>query len=37
MAARRSGDPLHGLADLHNYTAWRDALHPYLTELLGAG
>ena len=28
------GEPLHELADLHNYTAWRDALHPYLTELL---
>ena len=22
------------VADLHNYTAWRDALHPTLTDLL---
>jgi hypothetical protein len=28
------GEPLHELADLHNYTAWRDALHPHLTHLL---
>ena len=21
--------------DMHNYTAWRDAFDPYLTELLG--
>ncbi|HEX9065347.1 MAG TPA: alpha/beta hydrolase-fold protein [Streptosporangiaceae bacterium] len=26
---------LHEVADLHNYTAWRDAFHPYLTDLLG--
>jgi enterochelin esterase family protein len=26
--------PLHELADTHNYTAWRDALHPHLTRLL---
>jgi enterochelin esterase family protein len=27
---------LHEVADLHNHTAWRDALHPHLTNLLGA-
>jgi enterochelin esterase family protein len=26
---------LHEVPDMHNYTAWRDALDPYLTELLG--
>ena len=26
---------LHEVPDMHNYTAWRDAFHPYLTELLG--
>jgi len=25
---------LHEVPDMHNYTAWRDALDPYLTELL---
>jgi enterochelin esterase family protein len=25
---------LHEVADLHNYTGWRDALHPHLTGLL---
>lgn len=25
---------LHEVPDLHNYTGWRDALHPYLTRLL---
>jgi enterochelin esterase family protein len=25
---------LRSLPDLHNYTAWRDALHPSLTTLL---
>ena len=25
---------LHEVPDLHNYTAWRDALHPHLTGLL---
>jgi enterochelin esterase-like enzyme len=31
-----SGYPasLHEVRDLHNYTAWRDALHPHLTDLL---
>ena len=26
---------LHEVPDMHNYTAWRDALDPWLTELLG--
>jgi enterochelin esterase family protein len=25
---------LHEVPDMHNYTAWRDAFHPYLTGLL---
>ena len=25
---------LHEVPDMHNYTAWRDAFDPYLTELL---
>jgi enterochelin esterase family protein len=25
---------LHEVGDTHNYTAWRDALHPHLTDLL---
>jgi enterochelin esterase family protein len=25
---------LHELADLHNYTAWRDAFDPHLTGVL---
>ncbi len=25
---------LHEVADLHNFTAWRDAFDPYLTRLL---
>ena len=28
------GEQLHEVADLHNYTAWRDALDPHLTHLL---
>ena len=28
------GEHLHELGDLHNYTAWRDALDPHLTGLL---
>jgi enterochelin esterase-like enzyme len=28
--------PLHEVPDMHNYTAWRDAFDPYLTELLGS-
>jgi len=30
------GEHLHELGDLHNYTAWRDALDPHLTNLLAA-
>src|SRR5579863_617468 len=26
---------LHEVPDMHNYTAWRDAFDPYLTDLLG--
>lgn len=26
---------LHEVPDMHNYTAWRDALDPHLTQLLG--
>ncbi|MFL6076562.1 MAG: alpha/beta hydrolase [Mycobacteriales bacterium] len=26
--------PLHETPDAHNYTSWRDALHPHLTDLL---
>jgi enterochelin esterase family protein len=25
---------LHEVRDVHNYTAWRDALHPHLTDLI---
>jgi len=28
------GEHLHELGDLHNYTAWRDAFDPHLTNLL---
>jgi enterochelin esterase family protein len=28
------GEQLHEVADLHNYTAWRDSLDPHLTHLL---
>ena len=28
------GEQLHELGDLHNYTAWRDAFDPHLTNLL---
>lgn len=33
---RSAGYPatLHEVRDVHNFTAWRDALHPWLTELL---
>jgi enterochelin esterase family protein len=35
---RSAGYPatLHEVADVHNYTAWRDAFDPYLTELVAA-
>ena len=29
-----SGLSLHEVPDMHNYTAWRDALDPYLTQLV---
>jgi enterochelin esterase family protein len=35
LMARALGAELSEVADLHNYTAWRDALDPHLTELLG--
>ncbi len=36
-ALRAHGHPadLHEVPDAHNYTAWRDALDPHLTRLLG--
>jgi enterochelin esterase-like enzyme len=36
-ALRAAGYPaaLHEVPDMHNYTAWRDALDPYLTDVLG--
>jgi enterochelin esterase family protein len=34
LAAQRYPVTLHELADLHNYTAWRDAFEPHLTALL---
>jgi enterochelin esterase-like enzyme len=34
LMARALGADLAEVPDLHNYTAWRDALDPYLTELL---
>jgi len=34
LMAAALGDPLYERPDLHNYTAWRDALHPHLTGLL---
>jgi enterochelin esterase family protein len=38
MAAALAGQGydirLHEVSDLHNYTSWRDALHPHLTRLL---
>jgi enterochelin esterase-like enzyme len=35
---RSAGYPatLHEVPDVHNYTAWRDAFDPYLTELVAA-
>jgi enterochelin esterase-like enzyme len=36
LAARGHPARLHEGADLHNHTAWRDALHPHLTDLLAA-
>ena len=34
LAAQGYGAELHEVPDLHNYTAWRDALDPHLTALL---
>jgi enterochelin esterase-like enzyme len=34
LAAQGYTTELHEVADLHNYTSWRDALHPHLTRLL---
>ena len=34
VMAAKLGEHLHELPDMHNYTAWRDALHPHLTHLL---
>lgn len=34
LAAQGYDVALHELADVHNYTAWRDSLDPYLTRLL---
>jgi enterochelin esterase family protein len=34
VMAAALGEQLHELGDMHNYTAWRDALDPYLTHLL---
>ncbi|MGB6572649.1 MAG: alpha/beta hydrolase-fold protein [Trebonia sp.] len=35
MRGRAYPVTLHEVPDMHNYTAWRDAFDPYLTELLG--
>jgi hypothetical protein len=34
LAAQGHRVALHEGADLHNFTAWRDVLHPHLTALL---
>jgi enterochelin esterase family protein len=34
LLAAALGETVHELGDLHNYTAWRDALDPHLTGLL---
>jgi enterochelin esterase family protein len=34
LAAQGYPTGLHELADLHNYTGWRDAFDPHLTKLL---
>ena len=36
LAAQGYGAALHEVPDMHNYTAWRDALDPHLTRLLAA-
>jgi enterochelin esterase family protein len=35
LAAQGYDAGLHEVRDVHNYVAWRDALHPHLTDLLG--
>ena len=35
LAAQGYAARLHEVLDLHNYTAWRDAFDPWLSELLG--
>jgi enterochelin esterase family protein len=35
LNARGYPATLHEVPDMHNYTAWRDAFDPWLTELLG--
>ena len=35
LRARGYPATLHEVPDMHNYTAWRDAFDPWLTELLG--
>jgi enterochelin esterase family protein len=34
LAAQGYPAALHEVPDAHNYTAWRDAFDPYLTDLL---
>jgi enterochelin esterase-like enzyme len=36
QALRQQGfdTDLHEVPDMHNYTGWRDAFHPHLTNLL---
>jgi enterochelin esterase-like enzyme len=34
LAAQEFDVELHEIPDMHNYTGWRDALHPHLTGLL---
>jgi enterochelin esterase-like enzyme len=34
LAAQEFDAELHDVPDMHNYTGWRDALHPHLTRLL---
>ena len=34
LAAQGYPVRLHEVADLHNYTSWRDAFDPHLTHLL---
>jgi enterochelin esterase family protein len=34
LAAQEFDVELHVVPDMHNYTSWRDALHPHLTHLL---